>query len=175
MRLLDRLAILLVWLSALGWMACASQRYQDPDAGYSVVLPDDWSLRPPSQPSSVRLGAQSPPLEPGSPHRAHVAFAVDRADAPRDLETFTHRSFAIVTSRLRDVQVLESGRHEIAGLEAERVVYQYDDGNGGLTLLTYFVVAGQRGFVLSCGAASEVFDHAQPRCERVLRSFALID
>lgn len=153
-------------------VGCASQRYQDPEAGYSVAVPDDWTFRPPQKASTVRLGAQSPPLGAGSTHRAHVAIALDRSHA-RDLETFARESFEVLTTRLRGLRVLESEPAEVGGVPARRVVYTYDDGSGGLTLLTYFLLSGEKGFVLSCGSSADAFDRARPACERVLGSFSL--
>jgi len=174
MGLAEAIVVGALSLLATAALGCASQRFRDAEAGYSVVIPNDWAFQPSKSSSSVRLGAQSPPVCSG-PHRAHVAISLEWFTTPQDLETFTQKNFTIVMAQLSDVRVLESRPDHLDGMDAERVVYAYDDGAGGLTLLTYFLVTDRRGFVMSCGGASDAFDCAQPICERVLRSFALAE
>lgn len=175
MGLREAVVIAVASMVAAAPLSCASQRYRDAEAGYSVKIPNDWAFQPAQKRSTVRFGAQSPPLRPESPHRAHVAISLEWFTTPQDLQTFAQKNFTIVMSKLRDVRVLDSRPDHIDGLEAKRVVYAYDDGAGGLTLLTYFVVADRRGFAMTCGGASDVFDRAEPVCERVLHSFALTE
>lgn len=163
----------LVMLAWSGLTSCAAQRYRDPEAGYTIALPDGWTFRQPQEGSSVRLSAHSPPLE--GAHRAHVAVAVTWLSGPHALDDFTARSFETVSSNLADVQLLDSSEAKVGAHQANRLVYRYDDGRQGLTLLSYFVATRRRGYVLSCGAATPAFARAEPTCERVLRSFDVVE
>jgi hypothetical protein len=161
----------LLILGAAVLSAPSAEAYVSPQDGYAIDFPSRWQTREQVMGTSV-IGLS--PLESKKDTFAeNVNVVVEELGADATLEAYTEASVKVLKQYLNSPKLVENKRVTLGGLPAQRLVYEHAQGQFKLRGLAYLVVAGSKGYVVTCTAETTQFAKYQGPFEKICRTFVV--
>lgn len=134
----------------------SGDRIQDLSKGISIALPAGWEKKEGYQEAS--LVGLSPLSGSGDTFRENLNLIVVDLPQPMALATYFDLNITGIKSGLKDYTEYAKGPAVLGGKEARYVVYGHAMRDVTLKVLQYYVVHGNRGYVLTYTAPLAEFD-----------------
>jgi hypothetical protein len=129
--------------------------FTEPDKGYAITFPREWHWQ--RDYMGLDVFAPAPPRDEQAGSMANISVVSGKIDSNIDLESFYNTNLENLKKALRDVQVVETGKVQLDGLEGRKVIYNHAMGEMKLRVLQYFVIKNGHGFIITCTSSLEEF------------------
>ena len=140
--------------------------------GFSITYPDDWKKWTGSPGANLLL---NPPDQTDvNAYRDNVIVRVEYLDEALTLDEYAKVKAAKGAAVMPDYKELEKGAATIGGQPAKRLVYSYSHGDTPVTAIAYFLLSGQRGYMVLCSASVDRFAQRKAQFEEIAGTFKLI-
>lgn len=131
--------------------------YTNPGGGFTIMYPGNWERRM----VGTTMVALSPQESPADTFRENVNVVFETLPAPMTPQQYALLSRQTMQRQLNNFVMIEQGGAGVAGQPAHYMVYQHFMGQN-LTVLAYFLVRGNRGYVITCSASPQTFARFRP-------------
>jgi hypothetical protein len=169
------LALTLTFLAAslAGCSGSAPVSYVDKESGYSMAYPGDWRKLSGSAGMDLKL-VPADQTNPNVP-RDTVLVHVETVDQPLSLETYFEAKAKAAEAAAPQVEFKETEKSFVTlnGQEARRLVYSMLGSQGRITSMVWFLVKGNRGYMILASAPTDRFDAVKPKFEEIAGHFKL--
>lgn len=135
---------------------------------FTIDLPPRWTAH--DDAGFARLIAFAPADSLNDAFRENVNVTVEGL-LTDSLETYWADNRAAMAANMEDFEERETGRAEIAGLPARRIVYEHTFEGLRLRVLAYLVFAPDRAYFLTATAPVQSYGDYGQTFERILNSF----
>jgi hypothetical protein len=162
-------ALLALGVAALS--APSAEAYDSPKDGYAIDFPSRWQTR--EQVMGTSVISLSPLESKKDTFAENVNVVVEDLGADATLEAYTEASVKVLKQYLNAPKLVENKRVTLGGYPAQRLVYEHTQGQFKLRGLAYLVVAGSKGYVLTCTAETAQFAKYQAQFEKICRTFVV--
>jgi hypothetical protein len=162
-------ALLVLGVAVLSAPSAAA--YESPKDGYAITFPGRWQTR--EQVMGTSVISLSPLESKKDTFAENVNVVVEDLGAGATLDAYTGASVKILEQYLNSPKLVENKRVTLGGLPAQRLVYEHVQGQFKLRGLAYLVVAGAKGYVLTCTAETSQFAKYQAQFEKICRTFGV--
>lgn len=147
----------------------SAEAYESPKDGYAIDFPSRWQTR--EQVMGTSVISLSPLESKKDTFAENVNVVVEELGAGATLDAYTETSVKVLEQYLNAPKLIENKRVTLGGLPAQRLVYEHTQGQFKLRGLAYLVVAGSKGYVLTCTAEKAQFAKYLAQFEKICRTF----
>jgi hypothetical protein len=148
---------------ALGIMAVEGEAWaqgmvpsSNPSGGFTIFYPANWEQRM----VGTTLVALSPQESPADTFRENVNVVFENLSMPMSAQQYAMLSLNAMQTQLNGFQLLQQGPVVVGGHQAHFFIYQHMMGQP-LQVMAYFLVLGNRGYVITCTASPGDFARYQ--------------
>jgi hypothetical protein len=141
------------------------------DAEFTMILPDGWAVRRNKHDSPWEMIA---PMTDNDNDNFSEFITVGVVDSTGlSLEKLSEREFneELFERVMPGFELISKDDARIGLFAAKRIVYRHKTDRGPFQALTYQVVAGNRGYLITCDAELDRYNDYLPIFERVCHSF----
>ena len=138
---------------------------------FSISFPADWSTK--QNQMGVALAGIAPGDGPSGSFAENVNVNLVDNAAGLDLDAFYLTQFNADTAKqvLSEFALIAEDELNLGSRPAKRIVFTHKAGVHSLKVLTYILLAGAKGYVLTCSAAAAKFEDCLPTFEAICASF----
>lgn len=152
--------------------------YDNPNLGYTLEYPADWSKEesltfispPPSADASDGTTAASTNLTPES-----IAVTTEVLLTDITLEAYSESAIGLLESQFPDFTLLNSFETTLSGYPAHQIEYTYTIDGLELKNMQVWTIADNIVYALTYGGTTEEFDSSLPVFESLIESFQLTE
>jgi hypothetical protein len=166
----------------LAMMSCGQKKQASlPDgwtqyelSDYSIAYPKEWKLDNSGQMGTAFQLLAVQTVSDGN-FRRNVNLVVQdlKGQSIRTLEQFSQLSEMQIRSMLKGSSILSSEKHRTNGQEYQRVEFTSIQEAVPLMHIQYYLVSGERAYILTLTCPQSTFDQYLSEGERILNSFKL--
>jgi hypothetical protein len=148
------------------------ETFASSECGFSLTFPDDWAKWMGIPGSNLLLYA--PDQTDPNAFRDNVLVRVEYLEGGLTLDEFFNLKVSKGAAVMPDYKELQRGNATIGGQPARRLVYSYSHGDTPVTSIAYFLLSGQRGYMVLCSASVDRFPQRKAQFEEIAGTFKLI-
>jgi len=137
--------------------------------GFSITAPATWEKR--ESQGGLAVVFREPLQDAADTFHENVKVAVEKLPAGVDLDAYVKPSLETAGTRLSQLKVNSSQKVKLGKLMAQRVVLQHKPGTQGMTVLSYLIVSGGRGYTLTCASTVDQFASHEKIFEDTCKTF----
>lgn len=130
--------------------------YSNPAGGFTIFYPQNWEQRM----VGTTVVALSPQESPTDTFRENINVVFENLNAPMSSQQYAMLSFNAMQRQLNGFQLVQQGPAVVGGNQAHFFIYRHVMGQQ-LQVLAYFIVRGNRGYVITCSASPADFARYQ--------------
>jgi hypothetical protein len=151
-----------------------TETYVSQAEGFSLTFPSDWKK---SAAGFYGMNLEIIPPDQTNPNvfRDDIFVRVEPLVNALSLDDYVAIKVAKGVKNMPDYKELQKGPARLGGVDAQRLVYSYANGDVLVTSITYFLVSGTRGYLVAANAVSNRFPDRKPQFEEIVGTFRLLN
>lgn len=146
-----------------------ANRYFNLKGKYSVKFPNGWKKKEHYQ--SIDLVAESPQEGPSDNFIENINISIEDVEEKTTLPLFFDEKVKEMFDFIDSMQILNKGETKINLLKARWVIYAYPNFRIRAKDVAYFLVSGNRGYIITCSAQAGKFEQYRKVFDEVCMSF----
>lgn len=148
-----------------------TEKFTNKEKMYSIDYPADWQKR---EVPSIDFVLFAPPKGTDAQIHASMNVIAEKVNPPVTLNQFYTESVNNITTELKDVKMEGSGEATLNGTGSKWVLYSHKMQDISFKVLQYFIVVGERVYLLTFSALENDFATYRPDFDQIANSFHII-
>lgn len=146
-----------------------SNKYENAERKYQITLPEGWQIQHNFMGLDVFAAAPEENKELGS--RANMSVISTEGSENYNLEEYFNLNIENLKKALSEFKLIETGKVYFDGVEGRKLVYTHKINGLEIKATQYFVLKGKTGYVITCAAASDIYQKYADQFEQAVKTF----
>lgn len=140
--------------------------------GYSITFPNHWAVEPGYM--GLDVIAQAPPLNKLSNSQANISVISAPLPPGTTIDYYLEKNLENLKTGLQDFNLIETGKAIVGGVSGKRIIYNHSVKEMKLYVMQYFIITNDNGYVITCTAIAEDYQHYLNSFERSVQTFKFL-
>lgn len=156
----------LILLTALIFFSCSKTK-----SGDILTFPKDWQVQ--HDYMGCLIMGLSPLENEYDQFRENGNAVMEKLPGSMTYDEYTNANLETMKRVMTNFVVIETSDDEVNGFECKKIVYTHTMGQLDIKVLSYFLVDGKEGYVLTFSASPEQYEKYLPEFKRIAGSINL--
>lgn len=148
-----------------------TEKYTNKDKQYSLDYPSQWQRK---EVPAIDFVLFAPPKGTDTQVHASMNVIAEKVDAPVTLAQFYNESVGNISTELKEVKIESNGESNLNGTPSKWINYSHSMQGISFRVLQYFIVNGDRVYLLTFSALSDDFATYKPEFDKIANSFKIL-